>query len=76
MSNGNLWIPEKHDKTLTAWAGRATDAEIGTITGHCERTVRDRRKALGLPAFHPKRIGWSRRDYLMAGAAGLWECAT
>lgn len=73
MSNGNLWIPEKHDKPLTAWAGRATDAEIGTITGHSARCIGEQRKRLNLPAFHPKRIGWSRRDYLMAGAAGYSE---
>lgn len=71
MSHGNPWIPERHDPILKAWAGKITDAEIGTITGHGERKVGKRRKELDLPAFHPKRVGWSRRDYLLAGAAGL-----
>lgn len=69
--NGAAWIPERHDPILKAWAGRITDKEIGTITGHKEGTVRDNRKRLNLPAFHPQRIGWSRRDYLLAGAAGM-----
>lgn len=69
--NGSPWVPEKHDIILKGWAGRITDKEIGTITGHSERTVCKRRNELNLPAFHPQRIGWSRRDYLLASAAGL-----
>lgn len=67
--NGKPWVPEQHDPILKAWAGRIRDREIGTITGHGERTVRDRRNQLELPVFHPQRSGWSRRDYLLAGAA-------
>lgn len=73
MSNGAPWLPEQHDRILIAWAGRIRDREIGTITGHSERKVCERRNLLGLPAFHPQRAGWSRRDYLLAGAAGLRE---
>lgn len=68
---GNAWLPDKHDPILKAWAGRITDAEIGSITGHSERTICEQRKRLNLAAFHPQRIGWSRRDYLLASAAGL-----
>lgn len=71
MSNGKTWDPGKHDRILRAWAGKITDAELGTITGHCAKVVAENRKRLELPAFHPKRIGWTRRDYLLAGAAGL-----
>lgn len=69
--NGAAWIPERHDPILKAWAGRISDKEIGTITGHGEGTIRENRKRLNLPAFHPQRVGWSRRDYLLAGAAGM-----
>lgn len=72
--NGRAWEPGKHDVILKAWAGKIKDAEIGTITGHSERTIRDRRNALGLPAYC-HRPYWTRRDYLLAGAAGLWESA-
>ena len=68
--NGNPWIPEKHNPILMAWAGKIKDAEIGTLTGHSERTIRDRRNAMGLPAY-AYRPGWTRRDHLLAGAAGI-----
>ncbi len=71
MSNGTPWLPDKHDPVLKAWAGKISDAELGTITGHSGCTIRERRALLGLPAYHPKRSGWSRRDYLLADAAGL-----
>lgn len=70
MAHGHTWT-ESHTATLHKLAGRVPDAEIGKITGHCERTVRDHRIARHLPAYHPKRAGWSRRDYLLSGAAGL-----
>ncbi len=69
--NGSPWLPDKHDPILKAWAGKIRDCEIGTITGHSARTIGEQRKRLNLPAFHPQRAGWSRRDYLLAGAAGL-----
>jgi hypothetical protein len=76
LSNGNPWVPDRHDPILKAWAGRITDKEIGTITGHGERTIRDRRNAMGLPAYVNRPACMTRRDYLLAGAAGLWENAT
>lgn len=68
--NGKPWEPATHNPILKAWAGRISDKEIGTITGHSERTVRDRRNALGLPEYRYQFAGWSRRDCLLAGAAG------
>jgi hypothetical protein len=75
LSNGAPWLPDRHDPILKTWAGRITDKEIGAMTGHSEGTVRENRKRLELPAFHPQRVCWSRRDYLLAGAAGLMENA-
>jgi hypothetical protein len=72
--NGKSWTQE-HTEILERIAGRVPDADIARLTGHCERTIRDHRAALRIPAFHPKRTGWSRRDYLLAGAAGLMENA-
>ncbi len=69
--NGSPWLPDKHDPILKAWAGRITAKEIGSITGHGERKVSERIAELGLPTFHPQRCGWSRRDYLLAGGAGM-----
>ena len=71
MSNGNPWIPEKHDLILKNWAGRASDTEIATITGHTRTQVCKRRNQLNLPSFHPGRVGWTRRDYILASAAGF-----
>lgn len=76
MSNGNPYLPDKHDPVLRGWAGRITDKEIGTITGHCAKVIGEQRKRLNLPAYHPQRAGWSRRDYLLASAAGLEENVT
>lgn len=71
MSNGSPWLPDKHDPVLRGWAGRISDKEIGTITGHSERKVCERRNELGLPEYHPQRVGWSRREHLLASASGL-----
>jgi hypothetical protein len=68
--NGKQWT-ESDTATLRRNAGRVSDARIAELTGHCEKTIRARRHALSLPSYHPKRSGWSRRDYLLAGAAGL-----
>lgn len=75
MKTRTPWLPE-HDLTLKRLAGTMSDARIGAITGHCERTVRARRILAGLPVYRLERAGWTRRDYLLAGAAGLWENAT
>lgn len=66
---GTPWT-ESHTATLHRLAGRVPDREIGKITGHCERTVRDRRNDAGLPAYAP-RPKWTRRDWLLNSAAGL-----
>lgn len=69
--NGKPWLPE-HDSVLKSWAGKIPDAEIGRKTGgHSERKVCERRNELDLPAFHPQRASWSRRDYLLAAGAGM-----
>lgn len=68
------WLPE-HTAVLERMAGKVPDAQIAKATGHCERTVRDNRNAAGLPPYHPQRTGWSRRDWLLAGSAGLMEAA-
>lgn len=49
---GKAWLP-CHDGVLRALAGLCTDAEIGAETGHAEITIRKRRTAMGLPAYHP-----------------------
>jgi len=41
------------------------------MTGHCAITIRKRREAAGLPAYHADRATWTRREWLMASAAGL-----
>jgi hypothetical protein len=71
--NGRTWTPAD-TATVRRMAGRVADAEIARETGHCERTIRDRRNAMGLPAY-AHRPKWTRRDYLLAGAAGLMENA-
>lgn len=73
MSRGRAWTPSD-TATLQRMAGRVPDADIASVTGHCERTIRDHRNAAGLPAY-AHRPKWTRRDYLLAGAAGLWEDA-
>lgn len=73
MSNGRTWGPDD-TATLERMAGVVPDAEIARMTGHCERTVRDHRNAMGWPAY-AHRPKWTRRDYLLAGAAGLMENA-
>lgn len=69
MSNGKPWLPED-TTTLERMAGRVPDAEIARMTGHCERTIRDRRNKLDLRAYAP-RPKWTRRDHLLSSAAGL-----
>lgn len=49
---------------------RTPDAEIVRRTGITLRTVQEHRRAMGARVF-PNRIGWSRRDWLLADAAGL-----
>lgn len=68
MSNGRPWTKEDTAKMIEL-AGRP-DAEIADATGHSIRTVRDRRQAQGLKACHG-RAHWTRRDWLLADAAGL-----
>lgn len=63
----------KHDLILEEWSGRIAARVIAGMTGHTERTVLEKQRTRNLPAFHPQRVGWSRRDYLLASAAGLWE---
>jgi len=66
--NGKPWTAAD-TVTLERMAGRP-DAQIAETTGHSVPTIRERRRALGLrPCQH--RAHWTRRDWLMADAAGL-----
>lgn len=49
---------------------RVPDAEIARRTGHAIKTVQDHRRALGFRPFNQRR-NWTRRDWLLADAAGL-----
>lgn len=62
------WTPEA-TATLKAMQGRP-DSEIANATGFSVRTVREYRRALGICAFQ-NRGHWTRRDWLLADAAGL-----
>lgn len=67
--NGTPFTPS-HADTLRRMAGKVPDAMIAAITGHSERTIRDQRNAMMLPAYQ-NRPTWTRRDYLLHSAAGL-----
>lgn len=60
---------EDDTATMERMAGQP-DAKIAEATGHSIHTVRDRRRAKGIPAFQG-RAHWTRRDWLLADAAGL-----
>ncbi len=69
MSNGQPFLAS-HADTLRRMAGKVPDARIAAITGHSERTIRDQRNAMMLPAYQ-RRANWTRRDWLLHSAAGL-----
>jgi hypothetical protein len=52
------------------------DREIAQATGHKPWKVREMRQARGMKAYSGDRSHWSRRDWLLAGAAGLDMMAT
>lgn len=54
--NGKPWTLE-HERLLHDLAGLISDAMIGSLTGHAAVTIRKRRAAQGLPAYHPARYG-------------------
>lgn len=62
------WSPSDSE-TLKRMRGRP-DSEIANATGFSIRTVREYRRALGFCAF-PGRAEWTRKDWLLADAAGL-----
>ncbi len=66
--NGKIWTGED-TATLKRMAGRP-DSEIAATTGHAVRTIREHRRALGICAYQG-RAHWTRRDWLLADAAGL-----
>lgn len=66
--NGRTWTKDCTE-TLKRMAGRP-DSEIAGATGFSVRTVREYRRALGICAYQ-NRAHWSRRDWLLADAAGL-----
>lgn len=67
--NGRMWTTA-NDTTLHELAGRVPDWQIAEKTGHAEVTVRNRRRAAGLPIYR-NRSHWTRRDWLLNDAAGL-----
>ena len=71
MANGLPWLPT-HTVMLLMWAGRLSDAGIAEMTGHTRETVCRRRAAAGLPPYCPMRSRRTRRQELMANAAGLY----
>jgi hypothetical protein len=62
-------------QTLERMQGRP-DREIAQATGHKPWKVREMRHARGMKAYSGDRSHWSRRDWLLAGAAGLDMMAT
>lgn len=66
--NGRPWSADD-TATLRRMQGRP-DREIAEATGASVRTVREHRRALGIAA-HVGRAHWTRRDWLLADAAGL-----
>lgn len=69
MSNGRPWT-DGDAMTLREHGGRKPDAAIAQMTGHSERTIRDQRNAMMIPPYR-HRPAWTRRDWLLASAAGL-----
>jgi hypothetical protein len=63
--NGKAWTAE-HTNILFRMAGKYTDEEIATVTGHWRETVTRQRRAKGLPACH--RIDWTRRSWARGDA--------
>lgn len=62
------WSPSDSE-TLKRMRGRP-DSEIANATGFSVRTVREHRRAMGFCAYQG-RSTWTRRDWLLADAAGL-----
>lgn len=71
MSEARAWTRE-HTAILERMQGRP-DREIAEAIGRPVWKVREMRQARGLKAHSGDRSHWSRRDWLMAGAAGLCE---
>ena len=69
MTNPRRPWSQSDSETLKRMQGRP-DSEIANATGFSIRTVREYRRALGICA-HQNRAHWSRRDWLLADAAGL-----
>jgi hypothetical protein len=69
MSNGQEWT-DAHTAILMTWAGKEPASAIARRTGHNERTIRRQMQDRGLGPYLPRQ-SWTRRDYLLAGAAGL-----
>jgi len=68
MSRGKPWT-SADTATLQRMQGRP-DREIAEAIGFSVMTIRKRRRDLGLKAFQG-RSDWTRKDWLMADAAGL-----
>lgn len=60
---------EDDTATLKRMAGRSPKA-IAEVTGHAVVTVKKRLQAAGIRSFG-NRSAWTRRDWLLADAAGL-----
>lgn len=69
MSNGRPWT-DTDTLTLLRYGGKKPAAVIAALTGHSERTIRAQLTARMIPAYQ-HRPTWTRRDWLLASAAGL-----
>ena len=54
-------------------AGRVSALAIATAIGCSERTVRQYISDMALPPYRHRRKHWTRTQWLMYDAAGLWE---
>ena len=68
MANGRPWTQD-HTATMESMAGRSP-ADIAQQTGHSVATVKKRMQDAGIHSFG-SRSHWTRRDWLLADAAGL-----
>lgn len=68
MSNGRPWLPHE-TAALERMQGRPL-AEIARVLRRPIATVKARNAALGFKTFRGRK-DWTRRDWLMADAAGL-----
>lgn len=70
MSRGRPWTADDSARLRRMAQAGYSDGEIAREIACSIATVRDHRRAQGIRA-HQNRSGWTRRDWLLADAAGL-----